>query len=129
MDVKEVLDTNAEIQFALSGAQFNDIVNDGVDDESLEAELNDLLDDVKTDATVAGGTGGSGNGSTANEFPILPDSLAAKTQKPATITNVIDDLLEERLKRLELDNTINVTIGGPNRNQTGHVVIAQGSGQ
>lgn len=99
-DVKEILDANADIQFALSGAQFNDILNEGsVDDETLEAELADLLEDVSVP--------------TANdekEAP-KPDDATAKPSSPSTITNVIDDLLEERLKKLQMESTLNITIG------------------
>lgn len=125
-DVKEILDANAEIQFALSGAQFNDILNDGIDDESLEAELNDLLDDDKVE-TVAAAAGGSNGGATGGiGLPTVPSDIkqpvVARTQKPSTMTNVIDDLLEERLKKLEMGNTINVNIGA-NANKP---VLAQG---
>lgn len=128
-DVKEILEANAEIQFALSGAQFNDIINDGVDDELLEAELNDLLDDDKAEtAATAGGTGGTSGGT---GLPTASSTITTdirqpqpnKPQKPTTITNVIDDLLEERLKKLELANTVNVNIGA----NTNKPVLAQGS--
>lgn len=89
-DVKDILETNADIQFALSGAQFNDILSEGsVDDETLEAELADLLEDVSV--------------------PTIPDntntSASEKPSSPSTITNVIDDLLEERLKKLQVVQT------------------------
>lgn len=85
-DVKDILETNADIQFALSGAQFNDILSEGsVDDETLEAELADLLEDVSV--------------------PTIPDSATEKPSSPSTITNVIDDLLEERLKKLQVEQT------------------------
>lgn len=99
-DVKEILETNADIQFALSGAQFNDILNEGsVDDESLEAELADLLEDVSVPM--------------ADEETTVPkpDDAIAKPSSPSTITNVIDDLLEERLKKLQMESTLNISIG------------------
>lgn len=100
-DVKEILETNADIQFALSGAQFNDILNEGsVDDESLEAELAELLEDVSVTIDTT-------------NVP-QPDDALTKPSSPSTITNVIDDLLEERLKKLQMDNTLNITIGAPN---------------
>lgn len=105
-DVKEILETNADIQFALSGAQFNDIINDGsTDDETLEAELMDLLED---DGPATGGTINGGETGAALDKGNAENST--KSQSPSTITNVIDDLLEERLKKLQLENTINVTI-------------------
>lgn len=121
-DVKEILEKNADIQFALSGAQFSDILNDGVTDEtSLEAELMDLLEDVSAPADNTPSDGKPGidlNAASANVNgnPTLPPAAVAtatggtKLSPPATITNVIDDLLEERLKKLQLGNTINVTI-------------------
>lgn len=126
-DVKEILEANAEIQFALSGAQFNDIVNDGTDDESLEAELTYLLEDDKADrAATSAAAGGSGGATGGTALPSVPsDRTAAKPPKPATITNVIDDLLEERLKKLEMGNTINVTIGSDANKPT----LAQGVNQ
>lgn len=101
-DVKEILDMNADIQFALSGAQFNDLINDVADDSALEAELNELLEED------------------SNVVPIvstLPSSVPV--QPKATINNVIDDLLEARLKNLKMDgsSTINVTIDN-NTNST-----------
>lgn len=108
-DVKEILETNADIQFALSGAQFNDIINDGsVDEESLEAELMDLLEDVgpSEQSQVQLPTNQTEERSDGDETP------KSKTNSPSTITNVIDDLLEERLKKLRLENTVNVSIGG-----------------
>lgn len=102
-DVKEILETNADIQFALSGAQFNDIINDGsVDEESLEAELMDLLEEDVTSAVEPPKAPAAAQPSDAN---------AAKPSSPSTITNVIDDLLEDRLKKLRLGNSINVSFG------------------
>lgn len=99
-DVKEILETNADIQFALSGAQFNDILNEGsVDDEALEAELADLLEDVSV-PTVEDVKEAQKSG-----------DATAKPSSPSTITNVIDDLLEERLKKLQMESTLNITIG------------------
>lgn len=107
-DVKEILETNADIQFALSGAQFNDILNDGAtDDETLEAELMELLEDDTPTVTTNGAPNG-GSPTTAAEIP--DTTVSVKPTTPPTITNVIDDLLEERLKKLQMENTINVTI-------------------
>lgn len=96
-DVKDILDLNEEIQFALSGAQFNDIIGDGFDDAALEDELKDLLED---------------NSPTADRTDIEP-KLPSPPRNDAQphIANVIDDLLEERLKNLGIDSrSINVTI-------------------
>lgn len=93
-DVKEILDVNAEIQFALSGAQFNDIIGNNADDSVLEDELRDLL----------------AEGSPAKNKETVPPVLPLKDTEPS-INNVIDDLLEARLKNLTVDNgTFNVTI-------------------
>lgn len=105
-DVKEILESNADIQFALSGAQFNDILNEGsVDDETLEAELADLLEDVLVPTA-----------DTEKGTP-QPDDATTQPISPSTITNVIDDLLEERLKKLQMESTLNITIGA-NDNQS-----------
>lgn len=103
-DVKEILETNADIQFALSGAQFNDIINNGIcDDETLEAELMDLLEDdeqsdmdSQTKQPAAPGT----------EHKRNPSNGLSKPNSPTTITNVIDELLEERLNKLKLNNSV-----------------------
>lgn len=101
-DVKEILETNADIQFALSGAQFSDIINDGTDDETLESELMDLLEDDETQPK--------------EPTPIItehkrnPSNGLSKPNSPTTITNVIDELLEERLNKLKLDNSFNVLV-------------------
>lgn len=102
-DVKEILDLNAEIQFALSGAQFNDIIGDNLDETALEDELKDLLDD-------------SSPTKNANGIVPLPSSQAQKNNDQPTITNVIDELLEARLKNLTVDTGgINVTIANHTR--------------
>lgn len=106
-DVREILEKNADIQFALSGAQFNDILSEGsVDDETLEAELADLLEDVSIPTTDD------------EKAPPKPDDVITKPSSPSTITNVIDDLLEERLKKLRMENTLNITIGGSDDQNT-----------
>lgn len=96
-DVKEILDVNAEIQFALSGAQFNDIIGDNLDETALEDELKDLMDDGSP---------------TKNASDILPRPAGqAQIDEQPSITNVIDELLEARLKNLTVDTgRINVTI-------------------
>lgn len=95
-DVKEILDVNAEIQFALSGAQFNDIIESNADDSVLEDELRDLLAE------------GSPAKSAELADPILQPQR--KATEPS-INNVIDDLLEARLKNLSVDSgSLNVTI-------------------
>lgn len=107
-DVKEILEMNADIQFALSGAQFNDIINDGTDEESLESELMDLLEDAEDGFEDA-------QYSVEESKDIKPTAITAqhkrnpsngrsKPTSPTTITNVIDELLEERLNKLKLDN-------------------------
>lgn len=97
-DVKEILDLNAEVQFALSGAQFNDILSDGIEDATLEDELRDLLDDHH------------GPAETTNKVETKLPSPPRGEPEPH-IANVIDDLLEERLKNLNIENkTINVHI-------------------
>lgn len=113
-DVKEILETNADIQFALSGAQFNDILNDGVDEESLESELMDLLEEDNT----------SGTSTPKAQEPTQPkvEPATVKPSSPSTITNVIDDLLEDRLKKLRLENTINVSIGNGQPSQNTQTV-------
>lgn len=113
-DVKEILDTNADIQFALSGAQFNDIIGDGTDDETLEAELMDLLDDTRTQDEINGfgnddpsiATATPAPGATAN-----PSGHKRNPSSPTNITNVIDELLEERLKKLRMNDTITSDAG------------------
>lgn len=102
-DVQEILETNADIQFALSGAQFNDIINDGTDDATLESELMDLLeDDEQLDSNLE--TKPKQKEETATEHKRNPSGLS-KPNSPTTITNVIDGLLEERLNKLKLDNS------------------------
>lgn len=110
-DVKEILETNADIQFALSGAQFNDIINDGTDDETLESELMDLLDEGEQ-LDVGGGADTQTIQSTANSngHKRTPSNGLSKPNSPTTITNVIDELLEERLNKLKLDHSFNVTV-------------------
>lgn len=105
-DVKEILDLNAEIQFALSGAQFNDIIPDGADDASLEDELKELLED---------------NGPTKdlNNADVVKLPSPPQKEPEPHIANVIDDLLEERLKNLGIDSrTINVTIDNNTKSST-----------
>lgn len=96
-DVKEILDVNDEIQFALSGAQFDDIIGNHADDSVLEDELRDLLAE------------GSPVKSQEVEEKVLQPQL--KDTEPS-INNVIDDLLEARLKNLSVDNksSFNVTV-------------------
>ncbi|XP_031625715.1 charged multivesicular body protein 7 [Contarinia nasturtii] len=102
-DVKEILETNADIQFALSGAQFNDIINDGTSDEMLEAELMDLLeDDEHLDANAEPQS--KQPKQNINEHRRNPSNGLSKPNSPTTITNVIDELLEERLNKLKLDS-------------------------
>lgn len=101
-DVKEILETNADIQFALSGAQFSDIINDGMDDETLESELMDLLEDVDTQSKEPAPI--------VTEHKRNPSNGLSKPNSPTTITNVIDELLEERLNKLKLDNSFNVMV-------------------
>lgn len=96
-DVKEILDTNADIQFALSGAQFNDIINDGIDDATLESELMDLMDDDEQ-LDSQSRTHENQLGEKIAEHKSNP----SKPSSPTTITNVIDELLEERLNKLKI---------------------------
>lgn len=107
-DVKEILETNKDIQFALSGAQFNDIINDGTDEEALESELMDLLEDAEHSVEES-------NDTESTVIPVQhkrnPSNGYSKPNSPTTITNVIDELLEERLNKLKLDNTFDVTVG------------------
>lgn len=113
-DVKEILDTNADIQFALSGAQFNDIVGDA-DDEALEAELMDLLeeeDEPQTPDNQDGGNEADASTPTPGQTPTInfnvgPHEIGHKRNpsSPTTITNVIDELLEERLRKLRMNDT------------------------
>lgn len=107
-DVKEILETNADIQFALSGAQFNDIINDGTDEETLESELMDLLED--TDHSVEESKETEPTAITA-QHKRNPSNGRSKPNSPTTITNVIDELLEERLNKLKLDNTFEASVG------------------
>lgn len=106
-DVKEILETNADIQFALSGAQFTDIINDGTDDETLESELMDLLeeDEQPDDVTQSKQPIATNTEQKGNQI-----NVPSKPNSPTTITNVIDVLLEERLNKLKLDNSPGVTI-------------------
>lgn len=104
-DVKEILETNADIQFALSGAQFSDIINDGTDDETLEAELMDLLEEDEIPVEAA-----DNPKTPAADHKRIPSNGLIKPNSPTTITNVIDELLEERLNKLRLDNTINISL-------------------
>lgn len=106
-DVKEILETNADIQFALSGAQFSDIINDGVDDETLESELMDLLEDAEQPNADSQGKDPA---PTITEHKRNPSNGLSKTNSPTTITNIIDELLEERLNKLKLDNSFGVTV-------------------
>lgn len=129
-DVKEILETNSDIQFALSGAQFDDIINDGSTDEAtLEAELMDLLEEEEDvqklplnnpNANISPQTNGTLDN---NKLPLLSNGLKKPNSPPATITHVIDDLLEERLNKLRLGNTFNVTIDS---NGNGQVKIDNG---
>lgn len=114
-DVKEILETNADIQFALSGAQFSDIIGDGVDEETLEAELADLLDEEDDTETETNEETGSTNmvtttaGATATTTTAPSGSQLGHKRNPSsptTITNVIDELLEERLAKLRMNDTI-----------------------
>lgn len=119
-DVKEILETNADIQFALSGAQFSDIINDGTDEETLEAELMDLLeeDDLHPiESTDPSNLQADKTNAPASDHKRVPSNGLIKPNSPTTITNVIDELLEERLNKLRLDNTLNVTFD-PNDNST-----------
>lgn len=108
-DVKEILETNADIQFALSGAQFNDIINDGTDDETLETELMDLLEDVEHLDTNSDTHPKQPEGTTT-EHRRNPSNGLSKPNSPTTITNVIDELLEERLNKLKLDNSFKISV-------------------
>lgn len=116
-DVKEILETNADIQFALSGAQFSDIIGDGIDDEALEAELADLLDeedDTETETNEQAGpaavattaAGATVTVTTASGGGVNQLGHKRNPSSPTTITNVIDELLEERLKKLRMNDTI-----------------------
>lgn len=107
-DVKEILETNADIQFALSGAQFSDIINDGTDEEALESELAELIED--TEHTVAESNGIESTAINA-QHKRNPSNGRSKPNSPTTITNVIDELLEERLNKLKLDNTFEISVG------------------
>ncbi|XP_055309246.1 charged multivesicular body protein 7 isoform X2 [Sitodiplosis mosellana] len=100
-DVKEILETNADIQFALSGAQFNDIINDGTDDATLENELMDLLEDDEQLDSRSDAQPQQPEGITT-EYRSNPSKGLSKPNSPTTITNVIDELLEERLNKLKL---------------------------
>lgn len=106
-DVKEILETNADIQFALSGAQFSDIINDGTDDETLESELMDLLED--TEHTVEDSKDVEPTAINA-QHKRNPSNGRSKPNSPTTITNVIDELLEERLNKLKLDKTFEISV-------------------
>lgn len=101
-DVKEILETNADIQFALSGAQFNDIINDGTDDETLELELMDLLEDNEQQDANSNAFMKQSLETKPEQGRNLSNGLS-KPNSPTTITNVIDELLEERLNKLKLD--------------------------
>lgn len=121
-DVREILETNADIQFALSGAQFNDIINDGTDDETLESELMDLLEeDEQLDVDVVKDADGNLKltqpNSSVNEHKRNPSNY---NYSPTTITNIIDELLEERLNKLKLDNSFNVSI---DKNDNPHIKV------
>lgn len=109
-DVKEILETNADIQFALSGAQFNDIINDGTDDAELESELMDLIDDDEQ-LDVNSDTHPKQPEAKTTEHRRNPSNgLSSKPNSPTTITNVIDELLEERLNKLKLDNSFKINV-------------------
>lgn len=102
-DVKEILETNADIQFALSGAQFNDIISDGADEETLEAELMDLLEEEEEeDEPKPENTETITSTSPTNGIAI---GHKRNPSTPTTITNVIDELLEERLNKLRMDSS------------------------
>lgn len=124
-DVKEILETNADIQFALSGAQFNDIINDGMDDETLESELMDLLEEDEQ-LDVDGAKDADGNlQSTQSTSSVIghnrnPSNGLSKPSSPTTITNIIDELLEERLNKLKLDNSFNVNV---DKNDNPHIKL------
>lgn len=117
-DVKEILETNSEIQFALSGAQFSDIINDGTTDESLEAELNDLLEEDEPIEVAGDQNNPHATGKTSTDHKRVPSNGLIKTNSPTTITNVIDELLEERLNKLRLDNssTLNISFDSNENN-------------
>lgn len=107
-DVKEILETNADIQFALSGAQFNDIINDAMDEATLESELMDLMeDDEQLDSQS------NAHGNQLEENITEYKSNPSKPNSPTTITNVIDELLEERLNKLKLSKDSNPKICEP----------------
>lgn len=106
-DVKEILEFNSEIQFALSGAQFNDIINDGTDEEALESELMDLLEDTEHSNEESNETEPAAPSAQHKRNPSIG---RLKPKSPTTITNVIDELLEERLNKLKLDNTFQISV-------------------
>lgn len=107
-DVKEILETNADIQFALSGAQFSDIINDGTDDDALESELMDLIEDAEHTAEESNEIESTAINA---QHKRNPSNGRSKPNSPTTITNVIDELLEERLNKLKLDNTFEISLG------------------
>lgn len=109
-DVKEILETNADIQFALSGAQFNDIINDGISDETLETELMDLLEDDDITQSM------QPTAAVKPDPKFSPPNGLSKPNSPTTITNVIDELLEERLNKLKLNNSLSFTVGPTDNN-------------
>lgn len=97
----------------MSGAQFDDIIG-STDEETLEAELMDLLEEE--DEVIEPNEKDSKNtpqiNGTSDKNPVsLPSNGVKKVHSPpATITNVIDDLLEDRLNKLRLGNTFNISI-------------------
>lgn len=117
-DVKEILETNSEIQFALSGAQFSDIINDGTSDELLEAELNDLLEEDEPIETANDPNNPQTSVNANTDHKRVPSNGLIKPNSPTTITNVIDELLEERLNKLRLDNlsTLNISLDSNENN-------------
>lgn len=123
-DVKEILETNADIQFALSGAQFNDIINDGTDDETLESELMDLLEeDELLDAEAAKNAVEDEQSKQPVAIPEHkrnPSNGRSKPNSPTSLTSVIDELLEERLNKLKLDNSFKV---GVDSNDNPHINV------
>lgn len=117
-DVKEILETNSEIQFALSGAQFSDIINDGTSEETLEAELNDLLEEDEPIEVANDQNNPQAPVNATTDHKRVPSNGLIKLNSPTTITNVIDELLEERLNKLRLDNlsTFNISLDSNKNN-------------
>lgn len=109
-DVKDILEANTEIQFALSGAQFSDIINDGTSEEALEAELNDLLEEDEPVEVANNKNNPPASVNATTDHKRVPSNGLIKPNSPTTITNVIDELLEERLNKLRLDNSSTLSI-------------------